>query len=58
MQLANISLLDSTGLESTRSLNVVGPRERPHLAGEFRKVMWTESTLENDKILTSGALGD
>lgn len=50
--------MDSTGLESTRSLNVVGPRERPHLAGEFRKVMWTESTLENDKILTSGALGD
>jgi len=35
----------------------VGPRERAHLAGEFWKVKWTESALENDGILTSSALG-
>lgn len=34
----------------------MGPRERVHLAEEFGKVMWMESTLENDGILTGGAL--
>lgn len=38
-------------------LSAMGPRERTHLAGEFGKVMQTELTLENDRILASGALG-
>ena len=35
----------------------MGPRERAHFAGEFGKAMCTELTLENDRILASGALG-